>query len=336
MKVSDEPNTQGTAKEANTLDASWAYTDSFAFMQRVREGMPPVIICCACNGGMQGKEYNENVPETPDEIADSVYAAYRAGAAMVHVHPRNKNNICETADTPEDYFEVNKKIRERCPDIIINNTTGGARRLSHEQIIARLNARPEVASLNLTPDMEKYELKERPAQFVHPRPPLQYDGTWAVTYALVRLLAAEMKARGIKPELEIYHPGGQWVVRYLTKEKLLEKPYWIQTVMGYQTSSYATVQNTIDLVRELPADTLWLCSGIGPFQLPLTTLAALMGGHVRVGLEDNIYYKRSQKAKSNAQLVERAVRIAYELNREVASPRVARQMLKLSIEPTTY
>ena len=335
MKVSYELNAQATAKEVNT-DDSFAYTDSFAFMQRIREGMPPVIICCACNGGMQGKEYNENVPETADEIADSVYVAYQAGAAMVHVHPRNKNRIYETADTAEDYFQVNKKIRERCPDIIINNTTGGARSLSHEQIVARLDARPEVASLNLTPDMGKYELKERPAQFIHPRPHVEYDGTWAVTYSLVRLLATEMKTRGIKPELEIYHPGGHWVVRYLVKETLLDKPYWIQTVMGYQTSSYPTVQNTIDLVREFPADTLWLCSGIGPFQLPLTTLATLMGGHVRVGLEDNIYYKRGQKAKSNAQLVERAVRIAHELNREVASPRLARQMLGLSPGPSTY
>jgi len=315
---------------------SWPYADSLTFMQKVREGMPPVIVCCACNGGQQGKEYNEHIPETPEEIADSVFAAYRAGASMVHVHPRNREKIYETAASVEDYYEVNKQIRLRCPDIIVNNTTGGSRQLSHEQIVARLDARPEVASLNLTPDMGKFDLKERPNQFLHPRPPVRYNGTWAVTYALVRLLAAEMKARGIKPELEMYHPGGQSVVRYLISEGLLDRPYWIQTVMGYQTSSYPTVQNTIDLIRELPEGTLWLCSGIGPFQLPLTTLATLIGGHVRVGLEDNIYYRRHEKAKSNAQLVERAVRIVHELNREVATPSQAREMLGLSPEPSTY
>lgn len=313
-----------------------SYTDSYAYMHRVKEGMLPVIICCACNGGMQGKEYNENIPETSDEIADSVFEAYKAGASMVHVHPRDRDRIYNTASSVEDYYEVNKKIRERCSDIIINDTSWGERHLSHEQIVGRLDAKPEMASLNLTPDMERYQLRERPARFTHPRPLVEYDDTWAVTYKLVRRLASEMKTRGIKPELEIYHPGGQWVVQYLIGENLLTKPYWIQTVMGYQTSSYPTVQNTMDLVREFPDESFWLCSGIGPFQLPLTTLATLVGGHVRVGLEDNIYYRRGEKARSNAQLVERAVRIAHELNREVATPLQARQMLGLSVTPSVY
>jgi len=104
-------------------------------------------------------------------------------------------------------------------------------------------------------------------------------------------------------------------------------------VMGYQTSSYPTVQNVVDLLREFPEGSLWLCSGIGPYQLPMTTLAALMGGHVRVGLEDNIYYRRGEKAESNAQLVARAARIIQELNREVATPVQARQMLGLPETP---
>jgi 3-keto-5-aminohexanoate cleavage enzyme len=100
--------------------------------------------------------------------------------------------------------------------------------------------------------------------------------------------------------------------------------------MGYQTSSYPTVKSVLDMLSDLPAGSLWLCSGIGAFQLPLTTLATLMGGHVRVGLEDNVYYRRGEKAKSNKQFVERAVRLAHELNREVATPSQAREMLGLS------
>ncbi|MBK8058873.1 MAG: 3-keto-5-aminohexanoate cleavage protein, partial [Gemmatimonadetes bacterium] len=117
---------------------------------------------------------------------------------------------------------------------------------------------------------------------------------------------------------------------------LIEAPYWIQTVMGYQTSSWATPENVLNLVREFPDGAMWLCSGIGPHQLPMTTLAIILGGHVRVGLEDNIYYRRGELVKSNAQLVERTVRLAHELGREVATPAQARAMLGLSPTPTTY
>jgi len=106
--------------------------------------------------------------------------------------------------------------------------------------------------------------------------------------------------------------------------------------MGYQTSSYPTFENVVHLVRELPEDSLWLCSGIGPHQVPMTTFAMLLGGHVRVGLEDNVYYRRGEKAESNAQLVERTARLAHELNREVATPAEARRMIGLSAIPSSY
>lgn len=314
-------------------DYLWRYSDSFEFMEKVRVGMPPVIICLASNGGIQGKESNENLPETADEIADSIYQAYKAGASMVHVHARNPENLPMCATTTDVWLDVNRKVRERCPDIIINNTTGGGPGMTMEERLSCLDAGPEVASLNLTPDMSKFVMKERKAPLPHPRPAVEYDECLPFTYGLVTQFADEMKKRRIKPELETYHPGGAWVMRHLIDEGMLDQPYWIQTVMGYQTSSYPTVDNVMQILRELPEDSLWLCSGIGPFQLPLTTLATLMGGHVRVGLEDNIYYRRGEKARSNAQLVERAARIAHELNREVATPAEARQMLGLSATP---
>ena len=311
----------------------WNYTDSYAFMEKVRVGMPPLIVCVATTGGIHGKEYNENLPETADEIADSVYDCYKAGASMVHLHARDPNDLGSCARTTELWLELNNKVRERCPDIIINNTTGGGLDMTMEERLACLDAGPELASLNLTPDMSKFKLKARKPPLPHPRPPIDYDDCLPFSYKLVTQFATEMKERGIKPELETYHTGGAWVIRDLIEQGLIEKPYWIQTVMGIQTSSFPTVDNVVTLLRELPEDSIWLCSGIGIFQLPMTTLAILMGGHARVGMEDNIYYRHGEKLKSNAQAVERTVRIAQELNREIATPTQAREMLGLSKKP---
>jgi 3-keto-5-aminohexanoate cleavage enzyme len=318
------------------IDYQWNYSDSYEFMEKVQQGMPPLIICVACNGGVQGKEYNENLPETGDEIADSVYGAYQAGASMVHIHARDPNNLASCARTTELWYEVNQKVRERCPEIIINNTTGGGLDMTMDERLSCLDAMPEVGSLNLTPDMSKFNIKERKSPLPHPHPPVEYDECLPFSYKLVTRFATEMKNRGIKPELETYHPGGAWVIRDLIQQELIEKPYWIQTVMGYQTSSFPTVQNVMALLSEFPENSLWLCSGISVFQLPLTTLATLLGGHVRVGMEDNIYYRRGEKLQSNAQVVERTVRIAGELNREIATPAQARKMLGLSETPSQY
>jgi 3-keto-5-aminohexanoate cleavage enzyme len=312
------------------------YTSSAEFMERVRSGMPPVIICVACNGGIQGKEANEFIPETGEEIAESVHAAYEAGAAMVHIHARNPKQLTDGARDTETWREVLRKVRQACPEIILNATTGAGPGMTMAERSSSLAAGPEVASLNLAPDMSRFKLKERPARLPFPRPALEIDECIPFTYGQIHEFAAEMKQRGIKPELELYHPGCGWVVNYLIEHHLIEKPYWMQTVMGYQTGSFPTVENIIQLLKEFPEQSLWLCSAIGPFQLPLTTLATLMGGHVRVGLEDNVYYARGKKAKSNAELVQRAVRIAHELNRPVASPAQARSMLGLRCQPSQY
>jgi 3-keto-5-aminohexanoate cleavage enzyme len=312
------------------------YTDSYDFMERVRTGMPPLIICVACNGGIQGKEANEFIPETADEIAESVQGAYDAGAVMVHIHARNPKQLTDGARETDTWREVLRKVRQRCPEIIINATTGAGPGMTMAERASSLAAGPEVASLNLAPDMSKFKLKERSAPLPYPRPALEIDECIPFTYGQIHQFATEMKHRGIKPELELYHPGCAWVVRYLIENDLIEKPYWMQTVMGYQTGSFPTVENIIQLLKEFPDGGLWLCSAIGPYQLPLTTLATLMGGHVRVGLEDNVYYSRGKKAKSNAELVQRTVRIAGELNRAVATPAQARSMIGLRSQPSEY
>jgi len=314
----------------------FSYTDSSAFMEKVREGMPPLLICCACNGGIQGKEANEFIPESAAEIAESVQAAYEAGAAMVHVHARDPKNLTLCAGEVESWREVLGAIRQKCPDIIINATTGGGPGMTMDERLSSVKAKPEVASLNLSPDMSKFRLKERSAPLPFPRPAMEIDECIPFTYGQIEAFAAEMKKNGVKPEMEIYHSGGAYVLKHLIDTGLLEKPYWIQTVMGYQTGSFPTVENVLRLLQEFPEDALWLCSAIGPYQLPLTTLAILMGGHVRVGLEDNVYYARGRKAKSNAELVARTVRIAKELNRSIVTPTEARAMLGLKSQPSQY
>ena len=147
----------------------WAYADAHAFMDRVREGFPPAIICCACNGGVQGKESNDALPETAEELADSVHAAYIAGASMVHVHARARAQQTRPATTTKEWIDVLARIRERCPDIIINATTGGGPGLSMEDRLLSLEAAPEVASLNLTPDIE--QVPNPPASRTPPGPP---------------------------------------------------------------------------------------------------------------------------------------------------------------------
>ena len=305
------------------------YTDTYEYMERLKQGLPPLIICVAVNGGIQGKEYNPNIPETPEEISDAVYDAYCAGASMAHIHARDPHNLPRATRSEDDWCEVLERIRQRCPDIILNATTGGDLEMTMEERLCCLKAKPDVASLNLTPDMCKFQLKERKAPLPHPREAYAFDGCLPFSYQQIEWYAKEMLKHGVKPELETYHSGGAAVMKFLIDHKLVEPPYWIQTVMGYQTASWPTVENVIQLVREFPKQTSWLCSGIGPHQLPMTTLAILMGGHVRVGLEDNVYFKRGELATSNAQLVARTVRIAQELNRPIATAVEARAMLGL-------
>ena len=319
-----------------TARPSFRYTDSAHFLDQVRTGMPPMIVCVAINGGIQGKEASESIPETADEIAESAHAAYEAGATMVHIHARNPENLTMCAGDVAPWQEVLAKVRQRCPEIILNATTGGGPNMTMEQRLSSIAAKPEVASLNLSPDMSKFHLKARNEPLRHPRPALDIDECVPFTYGQIEHFAEEMRRQGVKPELECYHSGSAWVTRYLIEKNLLAKPYWIQTVMGCQTGSLPTVENVLHLLKEFPEGALWLCSAIGPFQLPLTTLATLMGGHVRVGLEDNIYYARGRKAKSNAELVARAVRIARELNREIATPAEARAILGIRPEPSQY
>ena len=317
-------------------DYIWDYKDVYEWMLKTRKGMPPLIISCAITGGVQGKEAHENLPEMPEEQAEQTLGAYEAGASIVHVHARNPEVWWMTSSNPEDYLKINAQIRAKCPDIIINNTTGGGPEQTTEQRMASIYANPELCSLNLGPFVLKVPMKERGEPFPHPRPEMVYDRCVPNSYADISMYAQTMKEKGIKPEMELYHPGMYWVFNDLLMQGLLEAPYDIQFVMGFQTSSFPTPANLLGLVNELPKESIFFAIGVGPFQIPMNVMAIMLGGHVRVGMEDNLYYARGRKVKDNAELVARIVRIAKEMNREVATPAQAREMLGISQTPSSY
>lgn len=315
--------------------SGWNFTNSYEWMEQISSQEPLIITCC-CNGGIQGKEAHPQIPETAEEIADSVYEAYKEGASVVHLHGRDPNNLADTTMDPEVLHKINALIRERCPDIVINNTTGGGPTTTMEERFRCLEAMPEMASLNMGPDMSRFVIKARQEPLSHPHPAQEYDVCVPYTFGFIEELAEKMLEKGIKPEMEMYHSGQYWVSQELISKGLIKPPYLFQFVMGYQTSTFPTPENLINLVRELPQGAHFAVAGIGKYQWAMTTQGILLGGHVRVGLEDNVYLKRGQKLKNNAEAVAKISRIAGELNREIATPAQAREMLGLSAIPSKY
>ncbi len=311
------------------------FTDSYKWMEYASDNSP-LIITVAVNGGIQGKELLEKIPETPDEIAAETYDAYNAGASVVHIHGRNPNNHAICTEDPDVYKEINAKVRAKCPDIIINNTTGGGMTTTMEARYRCLEAKPEIASLNMGPDMSKFKLPARKPPLLHPHEGWDFDGCIPFTYESINKLTQIMIDNDIKPEMEMYHPGQYWVSRELIQEGLVKPPYLFQFIMGVQTSIFPTPWNLITMARELPDQSLFCVAGIGRYQWQMVTLSMIIGGHIRVGFEDNLYLKRGQKLASNAEAVEKAVRIAGELHRPIATPAQAREIMGISPTSRMY
>jgi 3-keto-5-aminohexanoate cleavage enzyme len=270
-----------------------------------------VIITVAQTGALVSKQMNPNVPEQPDEIIRSAYDCYNEGAAIVHIHAKDKNG--ENTSKPEVFEEIRDGIRQRC-DLITQYSTGGGPNLSQEERIECLQATPEMASLNMGSLM---------------RISGQYAGVaWSNMPSEIEMYVSRMRELGIKPEMEIYNLAMLRDVERVIEKGLVEKPYYINLVLGmrYQGACDATPKIVQTLLEFLPQDAYFNCTAIGTAQLPLTTLTMILGGCVRVGLEDNIYYRKGELA-TNAQLVARTVRIARELGKEPATPDEARQIL---------
>lgn len=288
-----------------------------------------IILTVAPTGGMALKEQNPQLPTTPQEIADDVARCWEAGASVVAVHARRSDGLA-TCD-PDVYSEINGRIRE-CTDIIINNSTGGG---VHGDM-----------PVHLGDDLWELDWYERikgidgvgcemATMDSHTITASVGDKEMLVTTTpkRTRWLLEEMNKRGIKPEWEVFDLGHILSdFTTLAAEGLDTAPYWCNIVLGgervFQGGLPYTPKILQLLVEHLPAGTVWGVSGIGPTQLPATTHSLLLGGHMRVGLEDNLYYSRGTLA-SNLELVERAVRIISELGYKIATPSEARVMLGL-------
>ena len=333
MTVASTPGDAGT----------WAYADPREYLERARygpESLPPLIVTVAITGGVQGKEVNPALPETTVEQAQATYDAWNAGASVVHVHARRRDDPSRMSNETERYVEINALIRDRCRDIVINNTmTGdvvhtpdGHCRFEPGSLLAN----PEMVALDCGPVAYRFKLAKREAPLTGREDDLVVDDVFLTTYGELEALVDRMADLGVKPEFELYNSGQYSVLDALVARPSVAKPYFVQFVLGAQNANYPTPMDLIHMVERLPPDSLFSTIGIGSHQLPLCALSIVLGGHVRVGLEDSVYYARGRKAASNAELVERIVALADLLGRKVATPDEARAMLGLRAEPTDY
>ena len=303
--------------------------------------LPPLIISCAITGAQHGAEANMNLPETAEAQAQSTYDAYNAGASLVHVHARNPQNLAVDTSNSEDYKRVNHLIREKCPEIIINNTCIGGRLLDVDQgtisdkLHVSLPACPEVASIDIATTTNRIKMKGR-------KPPLTggHSEDWVKHFDYVMTddnaveILNEIKQYGIKPEWEMYNITDIKQLNRLMATGIVEEPYWIQMLFG-GNGVQPSAQSLMLAADLLPEKSLFSVIAIGGTAPSISALAIILGHHVRVGLEDAVYYAPHQKAESNAQLVERVVKLARLLGREVATPAQAREMLGLGA-PRAY
>jgi 3-keto-5-aminohexanoate cleavage enzyme len=279
----------------------------------------PVIVTCALTGGIHGKEANDRLPEQPDEIVAQGVAAWRAGAAILHVHARNPDG--SNTMSAEIFGELHERLCAET-DAVIQLTTGGSPKLPvHERLTSALLG-PEMCSLNM--GLMNFFIRGEQVFFPNHRDDIEH-------------FAREMRARGVKPEFEVYNSAMLEEVAHLLSLDILEPPYAVNFVLHTPTQGgqRGTPQNLLDMVarlRDLPVaqDTLNVTvSSMGATQLPMTTIGLAMGINVRVGMEDNVYLRKGEPVQGNAQLVERTVRIAEELGRRPATPQEAREILGL-------
>jgi 3-keto-5-aminohexanoate cleavage enzyme len=269
--------------------------------------MEPVMITAAMVGAEVTKDQQPNLPTTPQEIIAAAVECYKAGAAIIHIHVRDAaGNATQDANI---FREVVKGIRERC-DVITQVSTGGAIWMSAEERLQSIECRPDMATL--TTGTVNFG-----------------DGVFMNSRGLVETFAGRLLDYGIVPEIEIFDTGMIDETMRLRDKGLITDPLHFDFVMGVPGGMSADSAQLVHLVRSLPAESTWSVAGIGRHQSTLGTIALAMGGHVRVGFEDNIYYRKGQLAKSNAELVARIVRLAQELDRPVATPAEAREILQL-------
>ncbi|NMB08418.1 MAG: 3-keto-5-aminohexanoate cleavage protein [Tissierellia bacterium] len=269
--------------------------------------MDKLIITAAICGAEVTKEHNPNVPYTVEEIGREAESAYKAGASIIHLHVREDDG---TPTQDKERFRVCiEEIKRRCPDVIIQPSTGGAVGMSDEERLQPVELLPEMATLDCGT--------------------LNFGGDeiFVNTENTIKNFGKFMIEKGVKPEIEVFDKGMvDYAIRF-AKEGYILEPMHFDFVLGVQMA--ATARDLAFMVDSIPAGSTWTVAGVGRHEMPMAAIGIAMGGHVRVGFEDNVYLSRGVLAKSNGELVEKVVRIAKELGREVATPDEAREILGL-------
>jgi len=271
--------------------------------------MEKLVITVAMVGAETTLEQQPNLPITAEQIGEEAENCRRAGASMIHLHVRDeKGNPTQS----KDYFQPAIDEIRRRTDLLVQVSTGGAVGMTPEE---RLNGvycepKPDMATLSCgTVNFGNEVFWNSPD--------------------LIESFARHLAARGVKPEIEVFDVGMISNAENLVKKGLIKPPLHFDFVMGVTGGISGDPFHLMHLIKSIPPGSTWTVAGIGRHQLPLAVMAIILGGHVRVGFEDNIYYSKGILAQSNAQLVERIVRIAGELGREIATPTEARQILGL-------
>lgn len=300
--------------------------------------MEKLIISAALTGAITVPTQTPHLPFKPaDMIADGI-ACSKAGAANIHIHARNPENGIPVSE-PEIFGKIASGIKSGC-DSIVGFTTGGGMQMTPEQRLRSVPAyKPELASFNLGtinfsmhPVAKRYQSKDYRHDWEEDYVKGTKDFIFRNTFGDMETFIQTMDENNTVPEFEAYDVGHLYNLRYLEREGLVKPPYWIQFVLGVLGSMAATPEDLMVMVQT--ADRLfgkenyrWSVIGVGyPAEFNMAAMAIIMGGHVRVGLEDNIFIRRGELA-TNPQLVEKVVRIAAEFEREIATPEEARAMI---------
>jgi uncharacterized protein (DUF849 family) len=297
-----------------------------------------VIITCAVTGSIHTPTMSPNLPVTPEEIATQAIDAARAGAAILHLHARNPETGQPTAD-PGVFMQFLPRIKNEC-DAVINITTGGSSLMTLEERLAAPNlAQPEMASLNMgSMNFGLFPMKRRYSEWKHDWEPKLLDATRDVvfknSFADIEQIFKQLgEGYGTRFEFECYDVGHIQTLAFYLREGLIKKPVFVQFVLGVlggidsSPESLMHMKATAD--RLLGDQYRFSVLSAGRLQIPLATIGAILGGNVRVGLEDSLLIGRGKLAASNAEQVEKIRRILEELGYEIATPDEARAMLDL-------
>ncbi|MBE7461510.1 MAG: 3-keto-5-aminohexanoate cleavage protein [Zoogloeaceae bacterium] len=296
-----------------------------------------VIVTCAITGAIHTPSMSPGLPWQPQDIAKQAIDAARAGAAILHLHARNPEDGRPSGD-PAVFRQFLSVIKESC-DAVINITTGGGVGMPVEQrVAAAAEFKPEMCSLNMgSMNFGIFPLarRERNWRFDWEKPYLDNseDAIFPNTFRDIRRIVEIMGAHGTRFEFECYDVGHLYNLAHMLDRKVVKPPLFVQTIfgilggIGVEQDNLVFMRRTAD--RLFGGDYVWSVLGAGRHQFPLTTLAATMGGNVRVGLEDNLFIGKGQLAKDNAELVTKMVRLLDEMSLVPASPDEARQILQL-------